>query len=114
MNPEQNKELAQAVSPRMILALVVVVTVVIVGVLYVWGSQLSPNDLVDKDLTQKYTNNEPETPRAKADVQASTVLSSSDEVSAIEADITSTNVSGVDTDIETMNAEINTFDSQVQ
>lgn len=114
MNTEENKELGQTVTPKMILGFVVVFTVVVIGVLYLWGSQLKPSDLVDTEPKPRYTNNEPETPRAKADVQAANVMSSSDEPSAIEADITSTNIEGADTDIESMNAEINTFNAQIQ
>lgn len=112
MDTNENRDLSERASPKAVLAFFVIVIVVIMGALYVWGSQLTPKDLSDTNEKTQYTNNEPETTRAKADVQASTVLSSSDEVSAIEADLSSTNIGSTDTDMETMNAELTTFESQ--
>jgi len=114
MEPEKNNDLTQRASPRAVLAFFIVLIVLIVGGLYVWGSQLTPSDLSDTENRVTYTNNEPETTRANADIQASAVLSSSDEVSAIEADISSTNITGADSDMDSMGAELTTFESQLR
>lgn len=85
-----------------ILGILVIILVLILGGLYLWGSMLdSQNEVVETPIV----NNEPETPRAEADVEIMQTLSPSDELSAIEADITNTNLDTIDADIQAMDAE---------
>lgn len=109
----QGAELQKGVSVRAVV--ISIVTVVVMGMigLYLWGSTLTPQDL-QKPVTEERTlqNNEPETPRMDADVQALNTVSPSDEVSAITADIESTNLDSIETDLQGIGAEIGTFVSQ--
>jgi hypothetical protein len=52
-------------------------------------------------------NNEPETPRASADRQIMDTTSSSNELDAIYADLESTNLSDLDTELNQVDAELN-------
>lgn len=52
------------------------------------------------------TNREPETPTATARTEAMDVVSTSDEVSAIEADIESTNLDDLDMEMNAIEAEL--------
>lgn len=63
--------------------------------------------------TEERINNEPETPRATADVQILETMSSSDEISAIEADIESTKFDTLDTDMQAIESEITEFENKL-
>lgn len=76
-------------------ALIVALVLILVG-FYLWGSQLSKNaeliDTMPAPTPVPFQNTEPETPRDAADAQTLETVSSSDEISAIEADLESTNL----------------------
>lgn len=85
-----------------ILAVLVVLLLIILGGLYLWGGMLAKQAPVPPPIV----NNEPETPRATADVQILDVLSPSDELDAIDADLGSTNLDLIDSDLTAAEAEL--------
>lgn len=89
-----------------IIGVIIIMLVLIFGGLYLWGGILSaPAPVVP--LENPIINNEPETPRAEVDAEILNTLSPSDEISAIEADLESTNIDSIDTDLTTIDAEFN-------
>lgn len=75
--------------------LVLVLALILCG-FYLWGSQIA------REAPIPFTpppNNEPETPRADADIQILKTVSDSDEISAIEADLGSTNLDELDKEL---------------
>lgn len=85
------------------LAILIIILIVILGGMYLWGGMLGEQPAEVTPLL----NNEPETPRAKTDVEILGTLSPSDELGAIEADIQNTNLDSVESDMNTIDAEIN-------
>ncbi len=75
--------------------LVLVLALILCG-FYLWGSQIARETPIP--FTPP-TNNEPETPRADADIQILKTVSDSDEISAIEADLGSTNLDELDKEL---------------
>ncbi len=69
----------------------------LIGFFYLWGG-LSSRDEVSSFVPP--VNNEPETPRADADIQILRTVSGSDELSSIEADLMSTNLDALDRELE--------------
>ncbi len=86
-----------------ILGILIIVLVIILGGLYLWGGMLVEQTPV---VEEQIINNEPETPRATADQQILETLSPSDELDAIEADITSTNLDSLDADLTSIDVEL--------
>lgn len=91
-----------------ILGILIIVLMAVLGGLYLWGAQLqqqltAPLPELTPTRPSDEENNEPESNNAEADVQVLQTLSTSDEISAIEADIESTN-------LDTLDAEITTLD----
>ncbi len=87
-----------------VLGALILALVLILGGLYLWGSKLNQEAT---PTPETIINNEPETPRAAADQAIMETVSTSDELSAIEADLGSTNLDVLDTDITTIDAELN-------
>ncbi len=87
-----------------ILGVLLIMVVLCLGGLYIWGALLSKNS---EPALPTPINNEPETPRATVDTQILETTSPSDDLSAIEADLNSTNFDSLDTDLTTIDAEIN-------
>ncbi len=93
-----------------IVGVIIIMLVLMLGGLVFWGSQLEKQkDLV---VVTPIVNNEPETPRAEADIQILQTLSPSDELDAIEADLESTNMDSIDIDLTTIDVELSTALSQ--
>lgn len=88
-----------------ILAILVIVLILILGGLYLWGSELRKMEEVP--VMPEIINDEPETPRAEADVEILNTMSPSDEIDMIEADITSTDIDSMNSDLNTIDAETN-------
>lgn len=103
-SPEQHDESHQS-HLGVILGILVLVLALIFGGLYLWGSLLHEQDTLIPAVP--IVNNEPETPRATTDAQILDTESPSDELDAIEADLSSTNLDSLDTDIITIDAELN-------
>ncbi len=88
-----------------ILGVLVIILALILGGLYLWGSMLGESENQAR-VERVMPNNEPETPRAEADKQIMGTVSSSDEISAIEADLYSTNLDGLDGELEQIKIEL--------
>jgi hypothetical protein len=88
-----------------ILGVLLIMVVLCLGGLYIWGSLLSKDAETPMPLP---INNEPETPRAVVDTQILETTSPSDDLSAIEADLNSTNFDSLDTDLITIDTEMET------
>ncbi|QQR64667.1 hypothetical protein IPH92_03840 [Candidatus Kaiserbacteria bacterium] len=87
-----------------ILGALILTLILILGGLSLWGSKLNQEAVIEIDIP---VNNEPETPRAAADQAILETVSTSDELSAIEADLGSSNLEALDTDLTTIDAELN-------
>ncbi len=85
-----------------ILGMIILVLALVLGGLFLWGSMLANKEAVP---APPIVNNEPETPRAAADAQILETTSSSDELSAIEADIESTNLDSIEQDLQAIDNE---------
>lgn len=92
-----------------VLGVIIVLLVLVLGGLYLWGSTLGPADPQPTDPAMRPTaeqNNEPESDTADAQVQALETVSTSNSLEAIEADIESTLLEAIDTELGTIEAEI--------
>ena len=87
-----------------VLGALILALILILGGLYLWGSKLNEEVV---PVVETPINNEPETPRAAADQAIMETVSTSDELSAIEADLGSSNLETLDTDIAAIDAELN-------
>lgn len=113
--PEGHTSNAPAESDRtaqlgVILGILIVILVLILGGLYLWGAANqnavhSPAPVVIERPTPE-DNNEPESTTADAQIQTLETVSTSDELSAIEADIDSTNLDEIDAELEAIDAEL--------
>lgn len=94
-----------------ILGVLIVVLMLILGGLYLWSASLQEQEqLPIVPNSQRPTaemNNEPESNNAEADAQTLQTMSTSDEVGAIEADLGSTN-------LDTINSDMNAIDAIMQ
>ncbi len=78
------------------------ILLLILGGLFLWGSILFKKPPVSFTPPP---NNEPETPRADADIQILRTVSGSDEISSIRADLDSTNMDSLDKELELIEAD---------
>jgi len=94
-----------------ILGILIVILVLILGGLYLFGTTLQNSNMdTMNDAATRPTadqNNEPESTTADAQVQALETVSTSNEISAIEADISSTNLDAIDAELNAIDAELN-------
>lgn len=88
-----------------VLGILVLLLVLIFGGLYLWGGMLTKE--VQAPVETPLVNHEPETVRANADVEIIKTTSPSDDISAIEADLNSTNLDMFRSDMNAIDAEIN-------
>ncbi len=89
-----------------ILGVLIVVLILIMGGLYLWGSMLSQSGSEGR-VERTIPNNEPETPRAAADAQILNTTSSSNDLDAIYADLESTDLSSLETELGQVETEMN-------
>ncbi len=89
-----------------ILAVLIIMLVFIFGGLYLWGGMLGTETPVPVETMP--LNDEPETTRANVDQEILEVVSPSDELSAIDADVNSTNFGSLDSDLSTIDIEFDT------
>lgn len=94
-----------------VVGLVIITVMIALGGLYLWGSMLTPEDLIDPQPAR--VNDEPETVRAEADVQITETVSPSTEIDAIAADIESSLIATYETDLQAMDAEVETFEENI-
>lgn len=105
--PEENFGMSRQQVPTsyfgLLLGILIVFLACILVGLYLWAQMLQKNTApVVIDESPRPTaeeNNEPESTNAEADVQVFETLSTSDEISAIEADLDSTNTDTFDSDL---------------
>lgn len=91
-----------------ILILLVVLLIAILGGMYRWFVILD-NDVLNISAGLRPSaeeNNEPESTTAEARVEAMGVVSSSDEIPAIEADIESTDLDSMESELNAIEAEL--------
>lgn len=88
--------------------LVIVLALILMG-LYIWGRLMLQEPVVPNPSPQRPTaeeNNEPESTTAEARAEVLDIMSSSDELDAIEADLNGTRIGDIDTDINAIDAEL--------
>ena len=111
-NESQNKDATPFSEARHshvgpILGVLIVILIIILGGLYLWGSMLPEEGNQARVVDRTLPNNEPETTRAQADRQIMDTTSSSNDLDAIYADLESTNLNDLDTDLKQIDAEMN-------
>lgn len=91
-----------------ILGLLVVLLLLILGGMYWWYVTILQVDLVTPTATRPTPeqNNEPESTTAEAQTQVMGTMSTSDELSAIEADLEGTNLDSLDAELTAIEAEL--------
>jgi flagellar basal body-associated protein FliL len=92
-----------------IIILLFLILVAILGGLYYWYKVVTTPVAALPDTTRPSAaqNNEPESTTAEARTQTQGVVSTSDELSAIRADLDSTNLTDLDTEVVPIKAEMN-------
>jgi flagellar basal body-associated protein FliL len=94
-----------------IIAVLAVLLIAILGGMYYWFSQLTEQATsmatpeIERPTAEE--NNEPESTTAEAAVETQQAMSTSDEISAIEADIAATNLNELDAELNAIDAELN-------
>ncbi len=88
-----------------VLGFLLILLVLILGGLYLWGSMLS-HEVVVQENQRTIPNNEPETPRAEADMQILDTVSSSNELDMLENDLESTKLDPVDSELMQIETEL--------
>ena len=103
---DSNAPIRKFVAP-IIIGLFITLGLILAG-LYYWYSISIKQTTIDQNPTRPTleTNKEPETRTATAQVESLTVMSTSDELSAVEADLLSTDLDSLDTEINQINAEL--------
>lgn len=103
--PEGESE--QKIANGPIIVLLVVLLILIVGGMYWWYTKLQNEPFLPTSTRPTAEqNNEPESTTAEAQTETMQAVSSSDEVSAIEADIESTNLDSLDTELQAIESEL--------
>ena len=104
MIEENNQEHRSVSHTGPILGILIIVLVLILGGLYLWGAEVQEQEEVV--TPRQIENNEPETVRATADAEILDVVSPSNELQAIEADLEST-------DLDSLDKELNEIDNEI-
>ena len=91
-----------------IILLLFIILVVILGGLYYWYSIVKSTPIIQPTNNRPTAeqNNEPESTNAEAQTQALDVVSTSDELDTIEADVSSTNLDNLDAELNALDAEL--------
>lgn len=92
-------------SRAIIIGVLGIALILILCGLYLWGSLLSTENVTRQPFVHP-PNNEPETPRADADIQILRTVSSSNELSSITADLESTNLTGLDKELDLIERDL--------
>jgi flagellar basal body-associated protein FliL len=91
-----------------ILGVLIVLLALILGGLYLWGSSINieiPEPAPEVAQPAPAENNEPESTIDETQIQALDTVSTSDEISAIEADIENTDLDELDAELDAIDAE---------
>jgi hypothetical protein len=94
-------------APLILITLVILLLVVLAG-LYYWQQLLTTAPLVPSASLRPTAeqNQEPESTTARAQTDSISTLSTSDELNAIEADLGSTNLNSLDSELRAIDAEL--------
>lgn len=94
-----------------ILVLLVMTLLMVLGLLYLWFATIQMRMTDDTTMTATRPtaeeNNEPESTTAEAQAGSFQVVSNSDEIDAIDADLESTNLDALDAELNAIDAELN-------
>lgn len=103
---DNNEPVKKFVAP--IIIILFIILGLILGGLYYWYTISTNPVIIDLTPTRPTleTNKEPETRTATAQVDTLTVMSTSDELSVIEADLLSTDLDSLETEINQIEAEL--------
>ena len=88
--------------------LIVILTMILIG-LYIWSQMLASapvNPPVTPERPTAEENNEPESTTAEAQTEVLETVSTSDEISLIEADLEATDLDSLDTELKAIEAEL--------
>ena len=99
----------ESVTNGPILLLLVVLLMSVLGGMYYWFTVVRTNTPVTYPTGLRPSalqNNEPESTTAEAQAEAYGVVSTSDEVPAIESDVESTDLDSLDTELDAIESEI--------
>jgi hypothetical protein len=80
---------------------VIIVLILIIGAFYFWGYKLENTPAVDETVTAEEVLAQPD-----VSLDALNTQSSSDEIEAIEQDISTTDLEGLDAELENIDAEL--------
>jgi hypothetical protein len=88
--------------------LIILLLAVLAGMYYWFSAQEKDTPVITNDRLRPTAeeNKEPESTTAQAQVEALGVVSTSDEIPAIEADVESTNLDSLETELDAIEAEI--------
>ena len=92
-----------------VIVLITIVLMLILGGLFYWHSMVTTPSIIPTPTPERptaETNKEPESTTATAQADNFNVLSTSDELSAIEADLESTNLDTLDLELNAIEAEL--------
>jgi len=104
--PEEKEE---SILSAPIIALLFLILAAILGGLFYWYTIVMSTPVTQPTIPPRPTaaqNTEPETTTANAQTGAMDVVSTSDEISAINADLSSTDLSSIETDLNTMDVNV--------
>lgn len=93
-----------------VIAVLAILLVAILAGIFYWYKTSTQVIVVDDTPLRPTleTNKEPETTTATAQVESFTVMSTSDELNAIEADVESTNLDSLETELQQIEIELET------
>lgn len=107
--PEHHVYEPESVTNGPILVLLIALLLAVLGGMFYWFSMLGKGGVVISPTSLRPTaeqNNEPESTTAEAHAEAYGVVSTSDEIPAIEADVEGTNLDSLDSELDAIEAEI--------
>lgn len=107
--PEQQTYEPESVTNGPILILLIALLLAVLGGMFYWYTMLGKGGVIISPSALRPTaeqNNEPESTTAEAHAEAYGVVSTSDEIPAIEADVEGTNLDSLDSELDAIEAEL--------
>lgn len=107
--PEHQVYEPESITNGPILILLIALLLAVLGGMFYWFTMLDKGGVVITPTSLRPTaeqNNEPESTTAEARTEAYGVVSTSDEIPAIEADVEGTNLDSLDGELDAIEAEI--------
>jgi len=91
-----------------IIVVLAVLLLAVLGAMYYWFTIMQATPVIVPEVSRPSAieNNEPESTTAEAQTDGMGVVSSSDEIDAINADLESTNLDSLDTELGAIDAEL--------